>query len=207
MKHIAYDDPSAHDETQSVLTQGGVVVVPTDTVYGLIGRATDETAIEKIYRIKMREKEKPLGIFVKDMAMAERYVEITAKYLDGLEKCWPGALTGVFRSRGLLPQLLHRNTPHLGVRIPKNIFLLKLLGEPLAQTSANISGRGSYTKIADVLSDFMHEQDVDLIVDAGDIPDTMASTGVDFTQTPPRIFRKGSITKEELENAFGKIFI
>lgn len=209
MKILPISSPAAKESAQGVLKKGGLVIVPTDTIYGIIGDARNAGAIAKIFEAKKRSPSQALGIFVGDRAMLEEYAEVPPQYVDSLFRCWPGSLTGVFRSKGVLPKILEGGTGNVGIRIPRSFFITGLLGKlksPLVQTSANISGRGSYTKSQDVREDFNGSDLIDLFIDAGNLPDTIPSTGVDFTQGPPRIFREGLLSKEELEKIFHTAF-
>ncbi len=205
METLAISSSRAMESAQDVLKKGGLVIVPTDTVYGIIGDARNPQVITKIFRAKKRSKTQALGIFVADQATLEEYVEIPAVYKESLFKCWPGPLTGVFHSKGVLPKILEGGTGNIGIRIPRSPFIIELIQEfhaPLVQTSANISGRGSYTKSQDVREDFEGSSLIELFIDGGDLPDTIPSTGVDFTRVPPRIFREGPLSKEKLEDIF-----
>ena len=109
-----------------------------------------------------------------------------------------GALTAIFQSK-------EREGETVGVRVPNDTFVLELLRRlrrPLAMTSANISGRPAHTRIADVLSDFQGEKNIDLVIDGGDLPEGRASTVVDFTVSPPHIIREDPIERAHLEHLF-----
>lgn len=196
MERISISDASCIEMTIRVLRGGGAVVAPTDTVYGLIADAMNPDAISTINRIKKRDSKNPLGIFVSDRAMLERYITADSKLLDKLFSIWPGALTAVFNSNGVLKNF----GSTIGIRVPAYEFLQKviaLLACPLVQTSANISGQRAFTKIADVVADLGEREDIDIIVDAGDLPDTIASTVVNVTVSPPKVLREGAISKKD----------
>jgi len=163
------------------LRLGMVLVCPTDTVYGLICDAANKKAVEKIYKIKKRPKNKLLPIFVKDIKMAKEFVEINPKQEKFLKKVWPGAVTVV----------IEKNKS--AFRMPNHKFVLNLVKHagPLAETSANISGQPATTKIKEVLKYFKgRKYGPDLIIDAGDLKPAKPSQVVDFTGSKPKVLRK-----------------
>ncbi len=124
----------------AVLEKGGVVIAPTDTVYGFLADATNKKAVEKIYKIKKRPKAKLLPVFVSSIKMARELVEVDGRAKKMLKKHWPGAYTFVLPASPAGGPNKKGGT--IALRMPKDTFLLKLikkLGRPLAQTSANLS--------------------------------------------------------------------
>lgn len=201
----------------AILGAGGTVVVPTDTVYGLAGYVKNPKAIEAIFAIKGRPANNPLPILVNSIEEIEKVAFVpddqVKKFLD---RIWPGKITCVLPARGWLPKEI-LGVPKsglearprgltIGVRVPKYHFLNKLLEafkEPLSGTSANVSGRGPYTKIEDLISDFEKlPMRPDLIIDAGDLPDSKPSTLIDVTCSPPEIMREGAVSRRELESLY-----
>ena len=130
------------------IKKGEVIVCPTDTVYGLIADATNEKAVEKVFKIKQRPKEKPIPIFVKDLKRAKRLVEIDKEREKILKKIWPGKVTVVLKKREKI-EVVGVAKKTIALRIPNyklvNILLSKL-NRPLTGTSANISGKPASTK-------------------------------------------------------------
>lgn len=187
-------------ETLQVLKRGGVVVVPTDTVYGLIADAMNERAIERIFTVKMRSKDKPLGVFVADFQMMDAVAVADERTKELIGRF--GSVTAVLPARGWMPMPLRAERGlTIGVRIPNHVFVQRLIqsfGGPLAQTSANISGRDAHTDSKKVADDFEGGEEPDLMVDAGTLPEQVPSAVVDFTKTPPRILRTGPIPKDVL---------
>ncbi len=190
-----FDETVNH--TIEILRQGGVVVCPTDTVYGLIADAGNKKAVKKIFKIKNRPKTKPLAVFVRDMEMAKELAIIDEKNEKFLKKNTPGKITVILKKRpdcGFLSPVGDKTT--IGIRIIKNKFINELLGKlgkPLAQTSANISGQPATIKIGEVLKYWgvRHPNklrdkgmDLDLVVDAGDLPKSRPSKVVDLTGKP-----------------------
>ena len=180
--------PAAADAAAEALTRPGtVVLVPTETVYGLICRAADGDAVRRIYELKGRDSSKPLSWFVADWRTLDRYGVL----MDGLparlaERFMPGAITIVApRKEG----------GTVGFRIPDHPLvqaILRRVPEPLASTSANLSGRPNARTVASALAEL--NGDVALAVDDGPIPEgALASTVVDATGARPRILRQGAL--------------
>jgi len=171
----------------SILKKGGVVICPTDTVYGFLADATNKKAVEKIYKIKKRPKSKPLPIFVKDINMAKELAFIDTDHEKVLKKYWPGKYTFVVKLK-----VAHKNNT-IALRVPKHPFLQKLLkkiNKPLAQTSVNISGEETLTRIQDIVDTFGKEKSVSLIIDGGDIKKGKSSKIIDISKNTINILRK-----------------
>lgn len=165
------------------IKEGKVLVCPTDTVYGLICDANNKKAVERLYKIKKRPKWKPLPIFVKDIKMAKKLAYIDRRQEEFLKRVWPGAVTVVLRSR-------EKGT--IGLRMPNHKFALSLAKRmgPLAESSANISGKPTSAKIKDVLMQFKGQKyQPDLVIDAGDLRELKSSKVIDFTLKPYRVLR------------------
>lgn len=150
------------------LQPGKVIVYPTDTIYGLGCLATDRKAISKIFRIKKRGKNKPLLILIDSFAMLKKYCLVSKKQLDYLHQIWPGPISVVLKSRGILPRELTGDLNSTAVRLPQNDFLIKILRKikvPLISTSFNISGQGHLIKV-DGIERYFNTNQPDLIIDA-----------------------------------------
>lgn len=163
---------------------GKILVCPTDTVYGLICDAANKKAVERMYRIKKRPKNKLFPVFVKDIKMAKEFIEVNHKQEKFLKKVWPGAVTVVLKSKN------RQDT--VGIRIPRHKFVLGLAKHigALAETSANISGEPPTTKIKEVLKYFKGKKyQPDLILDAGDLKPAKSSQVIDLTVFPFKILR------------------
>jgi len=184
------------------LEKGKIIVFPTDTVYGLICNARNEKATKKIFKIKKREKKKPLGIFVRNIKMAKKFAEIDKEKEKFLEKIWPGKMTIIFKRKGKLPKILFGKQKTIGIRIPdykliKDLFFK--INFPLAQTSANISGKEAPTDIKKVLAYFRNQKEKpDLILDKGVLKKAKASTVLDLSGKTPKILRKGEISEKNI---------
>lgn len=187
---------------EKILRSGGIIISPTDTVYGILGDATNAETIKKIFAMKQRPQEKAFPIFVKDIATARKYAYISDEKARFLEKVWPGAVTVVFQRKEKLPPVLTGGFGTIGIRIPDHEFLLKLLARldfPLAQTSANVSGFPS-AKSGGEAKRYFEKSKIkpDLVIDVGESKSEQ-STIIDFTQKEPIILRTGLMSKLELD--------
>lgn len=184
------------------LSFGGLVIFPTDTVYGLACNAFHPEAIHKIYQLKGRSYTKALPIFIADPGQLSLVAKEVLPEAHSLIKAfWPGALTLVFKTA---PLAMHaaRGKGTLAVRIPKDPLLKKILAAlpfPLAVTSANRSGRGSLSSGTRVKKQF--EGKVDVIIDGGECEIGRESTVVDVTHFPFLVVREGAISKQKILNA------
>ncbi|MGB2631973.1 MAG: L-threonylcarbamoyladenylate synthase [Minisyncoccales bacterium] len=182
----------AVETANRIIQKGGVIVAPTDTVYGLLANAANENAVKKIYTIKDRPQGKPLPIFVKNMAMAKKLAKISAGQQEFLETKWPGKFTAIlFRKSGA--EIFGADNKTIALRIPFHAFansLLETANQPLAATSANLSGLPATTKIDEVLNQLARAAIMpDLVINAGDLDESSPSTIIDLTQIPPQTIR------------------
>jgi L-threonylcarbamoyladenylate synthase len=190
-------------EAVRVLCEGGVVAFPTETFYGLGADARNETAVEKIFRIKGRNFRNPLSVIVandRDVIPLVEEIPAAAKIL--MQTFWPGPLTLVFRaSSSVLPRLT-ANTGKIGIRVsshPLARLLAGGLGGPLTATSANLSG-GPECFSADAVIRALGELPGS-VIDGGETPGGAGSTILDVTIFPPRILREGAISGDFILNA------
>jgi len=189
MKVINLKDKGIIENIVTALKNGAVLVAPTDTVYGFICDASNNQAVENIFEIKKRDKTNTLPVFVSGKKMAESFAEISSKQEEVINKSWPGAVTFVLKAKPGLSSLVYKNNT-IALRQPNYELVLDVLEQfkkPLAQTSANISGRPATTKIADVLEQF-NNTDV-IIIDAGNLPENKPSKIIDLTQNEEKILR------------------
>jgi len=173
----------AIDRAIEFLNNGGVVIFPTDTVYGFLADASNKKAVNKIYKIKKRLKSKPLPVFVKDIKMAKELAEVDKQQEQKLKKYWPGKYTFVLKEKN--------SNKTIALRIPKYKplnNLLKKINKPLTQTSVNISGQTSLTKISDIIDQF-NKKDI-LLVDGGNLKKSKPSKIIDLTNNKIKILRK-----------------
>ncbi len=185
-----------------ILRSGGIVVVPTDTVYGIVGAATSVAAITKIFAMKGRSQEKVFSIFVKDIETSRKYAYISDAKAKFLEKMWPGPMIVVFKSKEKLPKILTGKNDTIGIRIPNNPFILELLARldfPLVQTSANIFSKPPAKNLKEIIEYFGGaEVKPDLVIDIG-LLDGKSSAVIDFTGKEPLVLRTGVLRKSELD--------
>lgn len=129
------------------INEGGIVIFPTDTVYGIGVNPFNLEAVNKVYEIKKRPKEKPLSLLISDLSMIDEIaVDVTKKERKIIEAFFPGPLTIILKKSHKLPKFVTSGKDTVGVRMPKNEVALKLIsevGKPLATPSANISGKPS----------------------------------------------------------------
>ncbi len=195
-------ESASFEKIKKILENGGVGVIPTDTVYGLCASALNKDAIKRIYKIKKRDLDKPLVLFVKNKKEIENYVIINEKSKKLIEKFIPGKITLVLKKKDPSFSISLKKFETIGIRIPKDDFVLNLLNFlefPLATTSANISGRKTPKNIEGIKDTFMGV--VDFIVDGGELGEE-PSTVVEVIDNEVKILREGVIKKEEIFKAF-----
>jgi len=174
------------------IKKGGVIICPTDTVYGLIADATNKKAVEKLFKIKKRPKNKPIPIFVKNLKMAKKFAVINKRQEKILKEKWPGKFTFVLNRQKAKVFGVDKKT--IALRIPNHRLLLNLvkqLNRPLTGTSANISGQPASTKIEEILKQFENKKyQPDLILDKGDLKKSKPSIIINLIGEKPKILRK-----------------
>lgn len=184
------------------LRAGGLVAMPTETVYGLAANAADAEAVARLYSAKGRPRFNPLIAHVASLEMAEGQGSFSQKALDLVEAFWPGPLTLVVdvSARGTVADLARAGLPSLALRMPNHPVaqsLLEAFGGPLVAPSANPSGKISPTRAAHVAAD-MNDK-VDLILDGGPCTSGLESTIVDARSDRPALLRPGSLDPAEIE--------
>lgn len=205
---IAPDRPDVDviEHAMFTLLEGGIVAVPTDTVYGIAVDATNAEAVERLYRLKGRSRQKALAILVHNTDMLSRLVTRFPERVEELiEEFWPGSLTVIFpKPLGALAGV--SATRSIGVRIPDHnttLALISMIARPLATTSANLSGEPAATTAEEVISVF--GDSLDCILDAGPAPGTVASTVLSVVEEPYQILREGAVSRSELEKVLGDL--
>lgn len=192
---LAVDEPGAFERALTEIEQGGMVAVPTDTVYGLVCRYDDDDAIERIFQLKERDLVKPLPVLLADVSQIGLVSDAPLTPLATLlaERFWPGPLTLILAAAPHLPARLIAGGETVGIRIPDDDFLRALAraAGPLASSSANHSGDKSASNAAAVLEEF--DGKIPLIINGGESPHGLASTVLDLVSEPPRILRPGPI--------------
>jgi len=188
------------------LRQGGVILYPTDTLYGLGADAFSDEAVDKIYAIKGRDAKKPVHAVFADMQMVGEYAEVTDVARKLAEKFLPGPLTLVLKKKERVDGGIARGIGTIGVRIPDNSFCIETvrsLGKPFTATSANVSGEVTGLSVEEILSQLGSKKNVvDLVIDAGTLPLRPASTVVSLISGTPVVLRAGAISESEIKNAF-----
>jgi L-threonylcarbamoyladenylate synthase len=186
-----------------ILQKGGVIAFPTDTVYGLGADAFNPTAVERIYEIKNRPRNRQLPLLIAGVeqlvTLAEPIPEITW-FLA--RRFWPGGLTLVLSKADLLPTYLAPG-PTIAVRVPNHpvcLAIIQRLGNPIIGTSANISGEPPALTAEEVGQQLGGK--IDFIINGGKCPGGKESTVVDVTHEEPIILRQGIILSDEIDKAY-----
>lgn len=194
-------------EAAEILRSGGLLGIPTETVYGLGANALDAAAVEKIFTAKGRPQDNPLILHVAGPAWLARYCkEVPPLAYELARRFWPGPLTLILPRGPLVPDVTTAGLPTMGVRCPDHPVTLAIIreaGVPIAAPSANRSGRPSCTSARDVLEDM--DGRIDGLVDGGPCQVGVESTILDLTVSPPRLLRPGGLPLETLEAVVGPV--
>ncbi len=201
LKISSENQKSALKQAVLIIKKGGVVICPTDTVYGLIADVENYSAVKKVFRIKKRKPSKPFPVFIKDIKAAKTLAFISQAQEKFLKKFWPGKLTAVLKAKPLnLPEAIISKDKKIGLRIPDYKVLnviIKKTNVPLVATSANTTGQKASGKIKEVIKQFKNKRhQPDLILDAGNLKKSLPSTVIDIESL--KILRKGQISKKEI---------
>ena len=200
------DDPQALSHAATTLNCGGLVVMPTDTVYGVAARLDRPEAIVRLYVAKGRPEEKPIPVLISSPEQLARLTgDLPAGAAAFAAQFWPGALTVALPRSAAVPDLVVAGGDTVGLRMPDHPFALALIaacGGALAVTSANRSGDPSLHEAAAVAEAIGGA--VDLIVDGGTTPGGMASTVVAIAEDGPRVLREGPIDLASLRAAWAR---
>lgn len=185
------------------LKNDGLVIYPTETVYGIGAYATSSKAIDKLLQYKGRREGKPLSIAVTDQKMAEKYVEINEQALKFYKNFLPGPFTVISKSKNQVDQRINSEFGTLGIRIPDYSLItdiIKDFGQAITSTSANASGKKRPYKIQDIFDGLSEKQKslIDLVIDVGELPKNEPSIVVDTTLSTP-IALRGSLQNNEGE--------
>ena len=203
---ISSQNHSAVDQAVSVLNAGGLVGLPTETVYGLAARADNDEAVSKIFRAKGRPTGHPLILHIFDISELDRYaVNVPTSAFTLAQQCWPGPLTLLLHKTNVVSDLVTGGRDTVAIRVPANDCarqIINLCGHALAAPSANLFGHVSPTTAQHVQNDL--GDSVDLIVDDGNCTIGVESTIVDFTTGRPQLLRPGGFPTEDLETIIGE---
>ncbi|EPY2272225.1 L-threonylcarbamoyladenylate synthase [Clostridium sporogenes] len=193
----------------NILRQGGLVVFPTETVYGLGANALDKDAVKKIFEAKGRPQDNPLIVHISKVKDIEKLVEkippIAQKLMD---KFWPGPMTIILKKKDIIPNETSAGLDSIGIRMPSNKIAMELIsmaGVPIAAPSANLSGKPSPTDLETCIEDL--DGRVNAILGGDNSEVGVESTVIDCTIDPPCILRPGGITLEMLKEIDPNIYI
>lgn len=191
----------------AILAQGGLVALPTDTVYGLAANAMLDSALRRIFAIKRRPADIPLPILIADVGDIARVAVDVPSCVSGLaDRFWPGPLTIVLPKSAAICELATAGRATVGVRVPDHEltrYILRRADFPVAVTSANLSGEPESTTPEQVLAALGGQ--IEILIDDGPCPGGLPSTVLDVTCSPPRILRSGPVCRQDLEAIIGSI--
>ena len=193
-------------EPAQIIRNGGIVIFPTETVYGIGTSGLDEDAIKKLYEVKLRPLNKPISLLVNNLEMVEKIAKnITEVEYRLMEKFFSGPLTIILEKKDIVPDILTSNTNTVGIRMPSGEIAKKLIefaGVPIATSSSNISGKPSGTNITDIKKDFKGK--VDCFIDNGESELGIPSTVIRVIDNIPHILRQGTISEKEIKKCLKK---
>ena len=207
--YLSAQDIQTPSTAAEIIKNGGLVAIPTETVYGLGANGLDENAVAKIFVAKGRPQDNPLILHISGPAEIERFCHrIPQAAFDLAEKFWPGPLTIILPAKEIVPKATTGGLSTVGIRCPDcdvTREIIRLSGVPVAAPSANISGKPSTTTAEHVRHD--HDGKIDAIVDGGACRVGVESTIVDLTERRPRLLRPGGIGPEELIEVLGDLVV
>ena len=186
------------DKIEKTLAAGGAVVLPTETVYGLFAQALNEEAVERVYELKRRPRDKALNLNVASLEEIYAFSKNQPTYLDQLYQAFlPGPLTIILQANDQVPTWINSGMDTVGFRIPKHLVTLDLIRKygPLSGPSANLSGKVSGTSFQQIVMDFQEQ--------VSGVEDDAALTGqdstiLDLSGEKAHILRQGAITREDI---------
>ena len=196
------------ERAAAILARGGLLGIPTETVYGLGANGLDEEAVARIFAAKGRPQDNPLILHIPSADWLERYCEAVPAAYTLAERFWPGPLTMILARKPAVPDAVTAGLDTVGMRCPAHPLcraIIAAAGVPVAAPSGNTSGRPSPTSMADMLEDM--EGKIDGIVDGGPCAVGVESTILDLTERPPRLLRPGGVTLEELRAVLGEVAV
>ncbi|HEL1977109.1 TPA: threonylcarbamoyl-AMP synthase [Streptococcus suis] len=193
------------DKLRTILENGGAVILPTETVYGLFAQALNEDAVNRVYQLKQRPRDKAMNLNISNLNDIYFFSQNTPFFLEKLyNRFMPGPLTIILKANEKVPFWVNSGLDTVGFRLPNHEKTLRLISEtgPLIGPSANISGNESGKKFSDIQAQFS--------VDLPGIEDDQALTGIDSTildlsGQKARILRQGAISREEIQKAIPEI--
>ena len=201
---IVNTEKSQLKKAAETVKKGGLIIYPTDTVYGLGCDPYNVQAVKRVFRVKGREN-KPLPLLVSSMRKALSLAYFTTEAIKIVKRFWPGPLTVVLKRREEAPKFLGGDPSLIGLRIPNHPVTLRLIrfcGGCIVGTSANLSGKKSPTTVGEAVKQLGDK--VDLVVDGGKTMLGLGSIVLDLSTEKPRILREGPIKREEISKILGK---
>lgn len=190
-----------------IIKEGGLVIFPTETVYGIGANGLDKDAVSKIFEAKGRKTDNPLILHITDYKMlSEITEEVTPLEQKIMETFWPGPLTIILKKKDIVPNIVSANLNTVGVRMPSNEIARSLIssaGVPIAAPSANISGKPSGTNLEDIKAEFNGK--VDYFINGGETEVGLESTVIIVINETVHILRPGKITKEDFLSITDKV--
>ena len=203
------NDYTKIQEAGEVIIRGGLVLFPTETVYGLGANGLDTEAVEKIYLAKGRKSDNPLILHIADFSMLPQIAQNVSELEKKLMKAfWPGPFTIILERTEIVPDIVTAGLDTVGIRMPSGEIARKLIEYsqvPIAAPSANISGRPSGTNVQDIYDELKDK--VDFIIDGGETEVGLESTVVKVIDGVPHILRPGKITAEQIKEVAGNVEI
>ena len=206
---LSANEPNTAQIASDILKNGGLVAIPTETVYGLAANGLDEMAVAEIFAVKGRPQDNPLILHLWGAEQMDQFCHhIPQAAYDLAARFWPGPLTMVLPAKDCVPKRTTGGLSTVAVRCPDHALtreIIRLAGVPLAAPSANLSGKPSTTTAQHVLHD--HDGKIPLIVDGGSCRVGVESTIVDLTEDRPRLLRPGGISPEALMEVLGDLVV
>ncbi len=206
MTLILKPDDAGIKKAAEIIRNGGTVVFPTETVYGLGANALSSEASAKIFKAKERPADNPLIVTVSNFDMVKSVSYIDDFILKKMENIWPAPLTLLLKKKDIVPDIVTAGMDTVCIRFPDNKIALKLIEEarvPVAAPSANIATRPSIVDSKDAINELNGR--VDAIIDAGRVKYGVESTIIDVTVKPYNLLRPGAYPVEDIEKIFGSI--
>ena len=181
-------DEDIVSEAINVLANGGVILYPTDTVYGLGANIFDNRAVRRIFEIKQRSLLKPLSILVSDLKAIDLVAKVSLNQKELIRDYLPGPYTFILKKRKIIPRVIKSGSSYVGVRVPDNQLACRLSSLfPITTTSANISDDEVLSNPCEILEQL--DCDIDLVIDVGDLNSNKPSSIIDLSGIKPKIIR------------------
>lgn len=182
-------DGEVISEAINILADGGIVLYPTDTVYGLGANIFDKNAVRRVFDIKQRSFLKPLSILVRDIESINLVAKMSLGQKNTIEKYLPGPYTFILDKRSIVPRIVTSGSTHVGVRVPDNELACRLASIfPITTTSANLSDDDMLANPTEILEQL--DCEVNMVIDVGDLNSKDPSSIIDLTDFKPKIIRK-----------------